>query len=110
MMKINSQIFFCKIIKNCMNINRCICKPGNFLQPISIIIHLASLIKENNNACHFFESGALFGHCKRHIISDCMQSRSNDRNLILYMSRNGHYQYVWYDWFFPAISDDKEHT
>ena len=71
-----------------------ICKPGNFLQPISIVIYLASLTKENNNACHFFESGALFGHCKRHIISDCMQSRSNDRNLILYMSRDGHYQYV----------------
>ena len=87
-----------------------ICKPGNFLQHISILIYLASLTKENNNACHFFDRGALFGHCKRHIISDCMQSRSNDRNLILYMSRNGHYQYVWYEWFFPAISDDREHT
>ena len=42
----------------------------------------------------FFEGGASFGHCKRHIISDWMQSRSNDRNLILYMSRDGHYQYV----------------
>ena len=47
---------------------------------------------------------------KRRIISDCMQSRSNDRNLILYMSRDGHYLYAWYEWFFPAISDDRKHT
>ena len=42
-----------------MNINRCICKPGNFLQPISIVIHLASLITENNNACHFFRERSI---------------------------------------------------
>ena len=42
-----------------MNKSHTICKPGNLLQPISIVIHLASLIKENNNACHFFREWSI---------------------------------------------------